>query len=601
MKTSRNNIIEDSPEIQTYKTIFDDFPESIVLMSRLGKIIYANKAAIDWTNNKPETLVGRNFIQVPYVSKESKFKTISNFRNIILNKKVAPYDVDFIVKNGQKRIGQIQTFNINRFQSKDKYVIAIISDITEKRKLEAEQEKKLAEAEQNQKKYIKNRLSSISNILLKIAMGDFSGGIEIPKEEDEFTEYFVALNIMVNDFADLLKENQEKTQELEKIKENLEDIVEVRTATLEKQTQDLKKFQLAVDGASDHIIITDPEGIIVYTNEVVDKITGFSKEELFGQKAGSKKNWGGQENKDFYEHFWKRIKKEKMTYIGEFHNIKKNGQKFITEAKISPIVNDKGQVLFFVGIERDITRNKEIDRMKTEFISLASHQLRTPLSAMKWFLEMLLEGDTGKLNKEQTEFLNNINDSNERMIQLVNSLLNISRIESGRIIIDPRPTNLNDLVNDVLKEVKNKFDDRKQNVIFSAHSKIPKINIDPKLIRHVYINLLTNASKYTPEKGEISIFISKNGKEIISQISDTGCGIPEEEQFKVFEKFFRAQNVIQKETDGSGLGLYLVKAIIESSGGKIWFKSTKGKGTTFWFSLPLSGSKFKEGEVRIDS
>jgi len=351
------------------------------------------------------------------------------------------------------------------------------------------------------------------------------------------------------------------------------------------------------------VVVVSDKGEVIFINSAALSMLQTSEDKVLGQHLmraivaldGEKKPLSADDN-PMQEALMKGNKKISRDILF----VRQDQSTFPVAATASPVFLQDvliGGVLVF----RDITHEKQVDRMKTEFISLASHQLRTPLSAMKWFAEMLLAGDAGELSAEQKEMVENIYKSNERMIELINSLLNISRIESGRIIIDPQPTNLKKLLDEVILELTPKIKSKKQKVAISVHPGLPQINIDPRLIRHVYMNLLTNAIKYTSEEGEINVIISRSGEEIISQVSDNGYGIPKNEQDKVFQKFFRADNIVKVETDGTGLGLYLLKAIIDSSGGRIWFESEEGKGTTFWFSLPMGGSKAKVGEVTINS
>lgn len=353
------------------------------------------------------------------------------------------------------------------------------------------------------------------------------------------------------------------------------------------------KFQEAVQNASDHIVITDPDGIIVFANKSVSRITGYSPKEVLGTKAG--KLWGGLMGQQFYENFWEIIKNKKKIFEGKIQNVRKNKEKYFAYVSVSPILDKLGNLIAFVGIERDITKEVQIDKAKTEFVSLASHQLRTPLSAINWYAEMLLAGDAGKLRTQQQNFVKEIFEGNQRMVKLVNSLLNVSRIELGTFGIEPEKVDIQDIAQTVVKELKPSIRTKKIQFTATIAKTIPKINLDIKLTSIILQNLLSNAIKYTPEKGKVQLTIKKSNTSLLIDVKDSGFGIPEHEKNKIFTKLFRAENVQSQDTEGTGLGLYIVKNILDESGGSITFISQENKGTTFSVIIPLSGMKSKKG------
>jgi PAS domain S-box-containing protein len=452
-------------------------------------------------------------------------------------------------------------------------------------------------------------------VLEQMVISFGSGKIDIKNQvtsNDELQklgEYFSQMaNKLQRHHNDLENKINERTKELNLKNEYLnktkvatlnilEDIQEEKNKT-EELAKDLQKFKLALDNASDHIVITDKEGIVLYGNGGVEKITGYSLNEALGKKAG--KLWAAPMSKEYYANLWDTIKTKKRTFDGEVQNKKKNGELYDAKITISPVLNNKNEVEFFIGIERDITHEKMVDKAKTEFVSLASHQLRTPLSSVNWYAEMLLAGDGGKLNEEQESFVKEIYTGNQRMVELVNSLLNVSRLELGTFAVDPEPTDVIKIAEDVLKELQPGIIQKQIKTNFEHQDGVPIIQADPKLFRIVFQNLLSNAVKYTPEKGKVSLKISKNLKNLLVEVSDTGYGIPKNEQDKIFQKLFRAENVREKDTEGTGLGLYIIKSIIDHAGGSIKFKSAEDKGTTFYLEIPLSGMKKKDGDKKIE-
>ncbi len=264
--------------------------------------------------------------------------------------------------------------------------------------------------------------------------------------------------------------------------------------------------------------------------------------------------------------------------------------KIIDVHTIAFTVNDEdtGKPLFMANISLDITKQKQVERMKSEFIAITSHQLKTPLTGIKWTVELLESDKTGKLNKVQKELVEQIRGSSFKLLELVSDLLDVSHIETGRKFeIIKRKINFTEELENILQEEGNLI--KKQNIKIKLDKKLKKdleIFADREKIKQAFQNIITNAIKYSRKGGKIEIGVSKEDeKKTVFFVSDKGVGIPKNQQNRVFEKFFRGSNVIT-ETEGTGLGLYIVKAIIKGHGGEIWFESGRNKGTTFYFSIP---------------
>lgn len=246
-------------------------------------------------------------------------------------------------------------------------------------------------------------------------------------------------------------------------------------------------------------------------------------------------------------------------------------------------------------IRRDLELNRsyeklsQINQIKSEFVSVVAHQLRTPLTGIKWTLDLFLNGDFGKLTKDQKSFLKKAEDNNNHMINIINDMLDVDRIESGRVKYSISEVQVEDLVDSILLELYPKILAKKITLKVSRPKDfLPKVSIDKDKVHEAFENILENAIKYSKANGEIGVDYKVEDKSITLAFRDTGIGIPKDQQYKVFDKFFRAANALKVETDGTGLGLFIVKKIIENNGGKIWFESSENVGTTFYITLPIS-------------
>ncbi|HCC06358.1 TPA: hypothetical protein DEP94_03315 [Candidatus Nomurabacteria bacterium] len=384
--------------------------------------------------------------------------------------------------------------------------------------------------------------------------------------------------------------------------ETLENKVLERTKSLEMARAKEEAILLSI---GDGLLVTDEKGDIILINRTAEKLLGKKSTEVVGK--------GFVEVMPLEDEKGERVLLEKhpvsvalsgSTAISARTNsyyVRKDNTKFPVASIATPVILNK-KVIGTIKVFRDVTSERDIDKAKTEFVSLASHQLRTPLTSIGWYSEMLLKG-AESFSGNQKVYLEEIYQGNQRMVELVNTLLDVSRIELGTFMSEPKPTDIVLLAQAVLDEQKQNIKEKKF-IIIKKFIKGPSVFLtDPKLLHIVFQNLITNAVKYTPNGGTIEFTISFDKKKtILIKVSDTGYGIPKNQQKQIFTKLFRADNARDKDTSGTGLGLYIVKSIVENTGGKIWFNSPAHKsssverakedeelnpGTTFYVALTL--------------
>jgi signal transduction histidine kinase len=244
------------------------------------------------------------------------------------------------------------------------------------------------------------------------------------------------------------------------------------------------------------------------------------------------------------------------------------------------------KALLYQELQNANNQLRQLDTQKDELLSIVSHQLATPVSAMKWNLEMMLDGDMGKLTKEQEDNVKSLQNISGDLSDLVSMILDVSRVQLGRMKMDKQELDLGEFFKEILEVIQPKVAEKKVKFNISMPDKLPKAMLDKRYTRMTIENLLTNAVKYTPNTGKVDFNVQIKGNTMYCQVKDTGMGIPKAEQDKIFGKMFRASNV-RNTVDGNGFGLYVAKGAIEAQGGKIWFESQEGKGTTFFVELPL--------------
>lgn len=334
-------------------------------------------------------------------------------------------------------------------------------------------------------------------------------------------------------------------------------------------------------------IATDKDGKISHINQAALELLGYKKSEVIGKwfpETVAAEDSEGNTIKPMDRPITLAFLTGKAVTKQMFYR-HKNGTMLPVAVTVSPILL-RDKPIGAVEVFRDITHELEVDMMKSEFIYLASHQLRTPLTAVKTYTHMLNEGYAGELNDKQLEFTDTILGSLDRMNDIISTLLNISRIEAGKLSLVPSPTLLTNVIDQSIMELQPSIRSKQLRVRTNVPQQKP-ILTDPLFVKEAFLNLLSNAIKYTPEKGMIKVSLRHTPKEQIITLQDNGYGIPDESKNQLFVKFYRAPNILNKQEGGTGLGLYLVKGIIQALGGRVWFDSEEGKGSTFSLALPL--------------
>lgn len=371
-----------------------------------------------------------------------------------------------------------------------------------------------------------------------------------------------------------------KTRELEisknKLSKTLDDVKDARDEAMRERS----KAMALINNFSDGIMVFNRKNKLTLINPMAENMLEVEKSALL--------------NKSFLAlRVFPKIKPISIYFKAAIREISRQEIKINEETIIEVTVVDLKKLSInggFMMILHDVSREKMVERLKSEFITIAAHQLRTPLSGIKWSVKMLIDGDLGDIAPDKKAVLIQAYKGNERMIKLVNDLLNVAKIEEGRFEYNFIEIQLEDLVEVITRDFMHKIQEKKIKFDFKKPEKrLPKIKIDHQKMSLVIQNLLDNSIKYTPVNGKINISIANNVSNVKVVIKDSGIGISKNEQNRLFGKFFRSVIAMKNETEGSGLGLFIAKNIIEKHGGTIGVKSDgEGRGSEFWFKLPIA-------------
>lgn len=468
-----------------------------------------------------------------------------------------------------------------------------------------------------------NRLDEIVSTIKRVIKGDLSA-VSKARGDDEIGSLASMFNTMVDNIRINQKELQKSKslieekaiileKDAEEHKRQAKFLDESKTATLNLledswKTKELleeegKRLQTILASIGDGLLLIDLSYKLVLVNARALEIFSMPLTELLNRDLREVmklyKNRVYVENEEWPIEEVFLTKKIFTSTIEDNFGITTTARstEFPVSFSIAPL---SGRFSGAVIVLRDATKDRELDEAKSGFISVASHQLRTPLTSIRWYSEMLLSEDAGPLNESQKDFMKEIHGGTQRLYQTVDLLLGISRVESGKLKTERTQINITLFTDEIVKELRSQFDEKNLEVkVVPPEGEAIFVWLDPILLRQVILNLISNSIRYTNENGHIEIKWWLNNDEnrgMVYAVHDNGIGIPEAQRQRIFSKFFRAENARTQVPDGSGLGLALVKDLVESWNGKVWFESLEGNGTSFFFTVPLS-TKIEKNET----
>ena len=382
----------------------------------------------------------------------------------------------------------------------------------------------------------------------------------------------------------------------------------LRDITKRKEIEgQLQKLSQAVEQSPASVVITSRDGTIEYVNPRFVEMTGYTLDEAVGQNPRILNT--GVHDDVFYENLWNTVLAGDL-WQGDFCNRKKNGETYWEHALIAPVRGATGEITHFVAIKEDITESRRAaeelrtakeaaeaaNRAKSDFLANMSHELRTPLNSVIGFSGVLKKEFYGKLNEKQSEYVRYIEESGKHLLGLINDILDLSKVEAGKMKLEADPVALTDVFQAsvaMLRERALKNDIRLAVEIGPGLE--GTIEADERKVKQILFNLLSNAVKFTPEGGSVTLTASKEEDGVRICVADTGIGIKAEDMPKLFTEFTQLESTYTKKYEGTGLGLALTKKLVELHGGRIWVESEEGKGSRFFFTLPCRPERIPEG------